>query len=123
MILTIPVGVVCRPLTCPAAWSGIGPGCAVAPGCRGPWGRAGRGPGLGWSGRPGWWPAGGLEQVLPFGLAVPAERQVQGQAAAAGACGPGGDVDQVPADGRAPGAGVRLGGQAPGGADQVAGHG
>ena len=34
--------------------------------------------GLGWSGRCGGWPAGGLEQVEPLVLAVPFFGQVQG---------------------------------------------
>ena len=62
--------------------------------------------GRGWSGRCGGWPAGGFEQVQPFVAAVPAFGQVQGELAAAVAGGPGGDGDQVAADGG--GAGLRV---------------
>jgi len=52
------------------------------------------------------WAAGGFEQVHPFGLAVPACGEVQGQVAAAVPRGPRGEVDQVAADRRASGPGV-----------------
>jgi len=52
-------------------------------------------------------------------LAVPAKRQVQGQVPAAAAGQPGGDVDQVGADGDAAGPGVEGRGQVPGRAQQV----
>jgi hypothetical protein len=51
-------------------------------------------------------PAAGLEQACPFGVAVPACRQVQGEAAAAVPGDAGGDVDQAGADGGAAGSGV-----------------
>jgi len=60
----------------------------------------------GWSGCPCGRPAAGPEQGEPVVLAVPAVRQVQGQAAAAGAGDPGGDIDQVGADGGAAGLAV-----------------
>jgi hypothetical protein len=79
--------------------------------------------GPGWSGRPGWRPAGGLEEIEPFLLAVPAFGQVHGDAAAAVAGGPGGDVDEVAADGDAAGSGVEGSGEGAGGAGQVVGDG
>ena len=63
--------------------------------------------------------AGGLEEVHPFGLAVPAFGQVQGEVAAAVAGGAGGDVDEVAAQGGASGLGAGEAGQGPGGAQQV----
>jgi hypothetical protein len=92
------------------------------------WGRVasrrwGCGPGLGWSGRCGGWPAGGFEEAGPFVLAVPAFGQVQGDAVPAVAGGPRGDGDQVAADGRRAGPGVAAAGQGAGGAQQVAGDG
>ena len=53
--------------------------------------------GLGWSGYPGGRVAGGFEEAEPLGLAVPAVGQVQGEVAAGGAGGAGGDVDEVAA--------------------------
>jgi hypothetical protein len=80
-------------------------GCAVT----GP-GGSGRG-----SGRPG----GGVEQVHPFGLAVPAVGQVHGEVPVAVAGGAGGDVDEVAAQGGGPGFGAGEAGQGSGGAQQV----
>jgi hypothetical protein len=79
----------------------------------------GGGPGLGWSGRCGGWPAGGFEEVAPFALAVPAFGQVEGEPVPAVAGGPGGDGDQVAADGGGPGLRVPAAGQGPGGAQEV----
>ena len=101
-------------------------GSAACPGCwfRGLWagwpgGVAGR-TGLGWSGRCGGRSAGGFEQVQPCVLAVPAFGQVQGEAAAAVADGPGGDGDQVAADRDGAGPAVAAAGQGAGGAQEVA---
>jgi len=63
----------------------------------------------GWSGRGGGRPGGGLEQVHPFGVAVPSFGQAQGKVPAAVAGGAGGDVDQVAAQGDSPGLGRRRG--------------
>ena len=52
-------------------------------------------------------------------LAVPAFGQVQGEVAAAVPGGAGGDRDQVPADGRAPGLREGQAGQGAGGAEKV----
>ncbi len=75
--------------------------------------------GSGWSGRGGGRPGGGLEQVHPFGLAVPVFGQVQGDVPAAVAGGAGGDVDQVAAQGDGSGFGEGEAGQGSGGAQQV----
>src|SRR5215467_10899077 len=76
--------------------------------------------GSGWSGRSGSGRAApGVEQVRPFGLAVPALGQVQGEVAAAVPGDAGGDVDQVAADGRAARSGVSPGGEGAGGAGEV----
>jgi hypothetical protein len=77
----------------------------------------------GWSGRCGGWAAGGVQEVQPFVLAVPAFGQVQGNVAAAVPGGAGRDGDQVPADGRGPGLRERQAGQGGGGAQQVMGDG
>jgi hypothetical protein len=61
----------------------------------------------------------GFEDVQPFVVAVPAFGQVQGQAAPAVACGPGGDGDQVAADGGCADPGVAAAGEGAGGAEQV----
>ena len=63
------------------------------------------------TGRKCWQPSGGragggFEQVHPFGLAVPAFEQVQGDVPAAVAGGPGGDVDKVAAQRDAAGLGI-----------------
>src|SRR6266567_3749234 len=116
MILTFLAGVVVLPLTGSAACPGLCRGSAGG----GLWGRErARDLGPGWSGRACGRPAAGLEQGQPVVLAVPAFGQVQGQPAAAGARDPGGDVDQVRADGGAAGFAVEGRGQAPGGAEEV----
>ena len=84
-------------------------------------GRRGAVTGLGWSGRGGRRAAGGFEQAGPFVLAVPAFGQVDGNAPAAVAGGPGGDGDQVAAHRGAAGFRVGVAGQGAGGAQQVAG--
>jgi len=76
---------------------------------------------MGRGGRGG--PQAASNRLLPSGLAGPAFGQVQSEVAAATAGGAGSDVDQIPADRRAAGPGMEAGGQAPGGADQVAGDG
>ena len=67
----------------------------------------------------GGWAGGGLEQVHPRLVVVPAVGQVQGDVAAAVAGDAGGDVDEVGPDGGAAGFGVAEAGQRPGGAQQV----
>ncbi len=87
-----------------------------------PLGPCGRGDRPGWSGRLGGRPAGGLEQVHPFLLAVPLLGQVQGDLAASLPGNPGGHGDEVAADGRSAGPGVEPPGQRPGGPGQVMGR-
>src|ERR1022692_987550 len=80
--------------------------------------------GPGWSGRAG--PgraAGGLEQVQPPGLPVPAAGQVQGEVGAAVPGDPGGEVDQAGPDGGAFGPGVAGGGPGAAGAGRGGGGG
>jgi hypothetical protein len=64
-------------------------------------------------------PAGGLEEVQPLVLAVPALGQAKGDQAAAVAGGTGGDGDEVAADGGLAGPGVTAAGESAGGAQQV----
>ena len=75
--------------------------------------------GLGWSGRGGGRLAGGVEQVHPLVLAVPVFEQVHGEVASAVAGDPGGDADQVAAQGGGPGSGAGAAGQGADGAQQV----
>ena len=88
----------------PGIWSGLPPGGPVMGCCDAV-------TGSGWSGRPGGRAAGGFEQVHPFGLAVPVFGQVQGDVASAVAGGPGGDGDEVAAQGGGPGPGEGQAGQ------------
>jgi len=69
--------------------------------------------GPGWSGRGDWRAAGSGEQGHPFVFAVPGRREVQRDVPAAVPGGPGGDVDQVAADGGAAGLAVGQAGQGP----------
>lgn len=64
---------------------------------------------------------GGVEQVCPGVLPGPVVRQVQGEAPG-GAGDPGGDVDEVGAEGGGGGLGVEGGGQSAGGPQEVVGH-
>ena len=113
-------GVGFLPLACSAACPGFlarGRGSEVAVAA------VGVRTGPGWSGRCGGRAAGGVEEVQPFVLAVPAFGQVQGDVAAAVPGDAGGDVDQVAADGGAAGLGEGEAGQGSGGAQQVVRHG
>jgi hypothetical protein len=82
----------------------------------------GYGPGRGWSGRAGGWPARVCPQVQPGLLAVVATGQVEGQVAAAVPGGPCGHRDQVAADGGGPGSRVTAAGAGTDGTQQVMRH-
>ncbi len=81
VILVFAAGMGLLPLTSRAACPGFLAGDLRGGG----WGRVVARPGLGWSGRLAGRSAACLEQAEPLGLAVPGQRQVQGQVAAAGA--------------------------------------